>query len=367
MTNRQHPLGPHTTQSQLPPGYEMNWEVANGCPTNFSWEYNDHRKELLALYEKSKREQWDAQTRIDWTIETDPKNPMGIDETIIPLYGTELWGKLSQQKRDDIIYDYNAYLIGAFIHGEQGAMISAAKIIESAPDHDAKWLATTQAIDESRHIEAFGKFAHRIDMIRPVQRSLMKMYEIAFKSDKWDLVFLNSHVVAEGWGMGSMQLMRDNASNPLAKSMLAYIMQDEARHIAFGRYILKDFYKNLTPQELMDREDYLIACVMWLYARLDFNEILDHHLDMKDVGRQIKENVAYHKVKKHMMSRIVPIIKEIGLLTPRIQKTFTKLGILENVNLNFDDMWREDDEIAASMEETIRNRLLQVGVNPNIL
>ena len=367
MYQKLHPLGPHTTASQLPADHPISWEVANGCPTTFSWEYNDHRKELLTLYEKAKIGQWDAQTRIDWTIPTDPTNPMGIDETIIPLYGTELWGKLGKKTQDGIIYDYNAYLIGAFLHGEQGAMISAAKIIESAPDHDAKWLATTQAIDESRHIEAFGKFAHRIDMVRPVQRSLMKMYEVAFKSDKWDLVMLNSHVVAEGWGLGSMQLMRDNATNPLAKSMLAYIMQDEARHIAFGRYVLKDHFSKLTAQELIDREDYLIACVMWLYARLDFTEILDHHLDMKDVGRQIKDNVGYHKVKKHMMSRIVPIIRDIGLLTPRIQKTFVKLGILENIDLNFDTMWDEDNAIATSMEEIVRNRLLQVGVNPAVL
>jgi len=77
------------------------------------------------LYEKGKAGQWDAQTRIDWTIETDPTNPMGIDETIIPLYGTDLWSKLSAKTKDDIVYDYNAYLIGAFLHGEQGALISA--------------------------------------------------------------------------------------------------------------------------------------------------------------------------------------------------------------------------------------------------
>lgn len=32
--------------------------------------------------------QWDAATRIDWSLDLDPENPQEIDDRLIPIYGS---------------------------------------------------------------------------------------------------------------------------------------------------------------------------------------------------------------------------------------------------------------------------------------
>ena len=45
-----------------------------------------------------------------------------------------------------------------FMHGEQGALICTAKIVETVPWIDAKYYAATQVMDEARHVEVFAKY-----------------------------------------------------------------------------------------------------------------------------------------------------------------------------------------------------------------
>jgi hypothetical protein len=45
--------------------------------------------------------------------------------------------------------------------------------------------------------------------------------------------------------------------------LLAYVIQDEARHVAFGRISLKDHYSDLTEAERKDREEFVVdACYL---------------------------------------------------------------------------------------------------------
>ena len=45
-----------------------------------------------------------------------------------------------------------------FMHGEQGALICTAQIVETVPWIDAKYYAATQVMDEARHVEVFAKY-----------------------------------------------------------------------------------------------------------------------------------------------------------------------------------------------------------------
>ena len=65
-------------------------------------------------------------------------------------------------------------------------------------------------------------------------------------------------VLIEGLALAAFGLQRDMAGNPLAKQLLAYVMQDEARHVAFGRVALKDAYAQLSEKERNEREDFVV-------------------------------------------------------------------------------------------------------------
>ncbi len=57
---------------------ESAWEVPQDYETLFNWDYSDDRKDLLSLYNKGKTMQWDTDSRIDWSRELDPDDPLGI-------------------------------------------------------------------------------------------------------------------------------------------------------------------------------------------------------------------------------------------------------------------------------------------------
>ena len=45
------------------------------------------------------------------------------------------------------------------MHGEQGALLCTAKIVETVPWIDAKYYAAQQTVDEARHVEAFASIS----------------------------------------------------------------------------------------------------------------------------------------------------------------------------------------------------------------
>ncbi|MGE5825664.1 MAG: aminobenzoate oxygenase, partial [Bacteroidota bacterium] len=79
----------------LPVG-ETNWNFGGTGETSFTWNYDAANEDLLKLYAKGKQQQWDADKRIDWSLEVDPDDPMQMDESVIPLYGTPLWERMSE-------------------------------------------------------------------------------------------------------------------------------------------------------------------------------------------------------------------------------------------------------------------------------
>ena len=67
------------------------WQVPASGAARFSWDYDDGRDRLLALYQKGKDKQWDGSKRIDWDLEVDPHDPLGTPDEAITLYGTPYW------------------------------------------------------------------------------------------------------------------------------------------------------------------------------------------------------------------------------------------------------------------------------------
>src|SRR5215831_14258133 len=103
---------------------------------------------LLALYDKGKKQQWDAATRIDWSLDLDPENPQEIDDRLIPIFGSPLWDKMDTKERVRVRHHQQAQSLSQFMHGEQGALMAAARIVQTVPDLDAKFYAATQVMDE---------------------------------------------------------------------------------------------------------------------------------------------------------------------------------------------------------------------------
>jgi hypothetical protein len=68
------------TVEDLRPGpwRDQEWSFPLAGDTRFTWTYDVERQRLLSLYQKGKDKQWDAQSRIDWGLELDYDNPLGM-------------------------------------------------------------------------------------------------------------------------------------------------------------------------------------------------------------------------------------------------------------------------------------------------
>ena len=91
------------------------WHVPQQYDTTFRWEYEDGRDKLLNLYEKGKRLQWNAQERIDWTQDLDPENPEGLPDEIIPIFGTDLWRRMTPQEQANVRRHFQAWQTSQFL------------------------------------------------------------------------------------------------------------------------------------------------------------------------------------------------------------------------------------------------------------
>src|SRR3954453_10105293 len=96
---------------------DATWDVAANASARFSWEYDEGRERLLALYQKGKDKQWDGATRIDWSLEVDPQDPLGTPDESLNLYGTRYWDRMTDKDKGDLRRHYTAWQFSQFLHG----------------------------------------------------------------------------------------------------------------------------------------------------------------------------------------------------------------------------------------------------------
>ncbi|MFJ9039562.1 ferritin-like domain-containing protein [Streptomyces sp. NPDC102406] len=331
---------------------EPNWSVPSTGSARFSWEYDDGRDRLLALYQKGKDKQWDGAKRIDWELEVDPYDPLGTPDEAMSLYGTPHWAKMTEKDKGELRKHYASWQFSQFLHGEQGAMVCAARIVESVPDLDAKLYSATQTMDEARHAEVYGRFLHeKIGMLYPINDNLQALLGDTLRDSRWDMPYLGMQVLIEGLALAAFGMIRDTTDKPLPKQILAYVMQDEARHVAFGRMALRDYYKQLTDAELREREEFVIEGCYLMRDRLRGVEVLEDFGIPKAQADEYTEQSEFLALFRQLLfSRIVPCVKDIGLWGPRLQQAYVDMGVFEMGDSNLDALMTEDEEIAEKLD-----------------
>ncbi|MFE9215767.1 ferritin-like domain-containing protein [Streptomyces lavendulae] len=328
------------------------WQVPATGSARFGWEYDGGRERLLALYQKGKDKQWDGAKRIDWGIEVDPYDPLGTPDEVLTLYGTRHWAKMTDRDKGELRRHYSAWNFSQFLHGEQGAMVCAARIVESVPDLDAKFYSATQTMDEARHAEIFGRFLHeKVGMLYPINDSLQGLLGDTLRDSRWDMPYLGMQVLIEGLALAAFGMIRDTTDKPLPKQILAYVMQDEARHVAFGRMALRDYYKQLTDAELREREEFVIEGCYLMRNRLRGVEVLENFgIPRREAEEYSEQSEFLHLFRKLLFSRIVPCVKDIGLWGERLQKAYLDMGVFDMGDASLDLLMSQDEELAESLD-----------------
>lgn len=345
-----------STHRYAVPLEQTRWDIPGvTSEVSFNWEYDAGRDRLLNLYDKGKQKQWDAQVRIDWDQDIDPADTSAAPDEILPIFGSEEWDRLSRDEKDTVRHHYLAWTNSQFLHGEQGALICAAKIVETTPDIDSKFYAATQTMDEARHVETYARFLNeKVGLSYPINDSLQALIADTLNDSRWDMTFLGMQVLIEGVALAAFSMIRDFTQQPLAKSLNAYIMQDEARHVAFGRLALKDAYADLTQAEKDEREEFVVEGSHLLRDRFLATEVWDNlGFDAEKMSHYVDNHQMMGEFRKALFSRVVPCVKDIGLWGPRVQQAYADMGVIDFQDLDLDELWQNDDDVAEEMERML--------------
>jgi hypothetical protein len=336
----------------IPVDVETRWDVPMVGDTLFTWDYDDGRDRLLALYQKGKDKQWDSTKRIDWSIEVDPNDPAGFPEEYNDLANTDIWRKMSKKEQDEFGRHQSSWLFSQFLHGEQGAMVVSARIVETVPDLDSKFYAATQTMDEARHVEVYSKFLQeKIGLVYPMNDDLAALLKDALEHKEWDYAYLGMQVLIEGLALAAFGLYRDMAKNPLVQQILAYVMQDEARHVAFGRLSLKDYYAELSDKERAEREEFAVEGCSLMRDRFEGREVFDTlGLPTEEILEITRNSEIQQVFQSLLFSRIVPCMKDIGLWGDKVQKAYADMGVLDMAGVDLEALMRDDEDIAEKID-----------------
>src|SRR5215470_351643 len=347
---------------ELPPAGPEE-KVDTAFPTVFNWEYKTRHDELLRLYEKGKTLQWNATSDIDWSIDVDPErirvnDPTALDAILNPPQ------RLERGERARMNHHINGWMLSQFMHGEQGALLATAQIVNTVPWTEAKFYAANQVADEARHVEVYRRYlTEKLGLSYPVNPHLHTLLMQIITESRWDMIYLGMQIMVEGLALAAFGLMRfAQADEPLIQQITNYVMRDEARHVAFGVLSLEDLYtKEMSSSELKVREEFVIEATVLMRDRLLMEEVWPRiGLDPKVWLPWSLSTPFMVGFRQILFSKIVPNLKRLGLLTPRVRAKFAELDILQYESLP--DSTEEEDTAVPPALLTFFSSLQAAGI-----
>jgi len=340
--------------------------VQNNADAIFTWNYDtDARPGLMRLYEKAKKNQWNATSDIDWSVEVDPEQVAvetsianaGIFSGEMDLSTTPL-AKFSEADWLRFGVESQNWTLSQFLHGEQGALICTAKIVETVPWIDAKYYGSTQVFDEARHVEVFGKYLdEKLDGHYPVNAHLSLLLDEIVNDSRWDMTYLGMQIMVEGLALAAFGFIRQLTTEPLLKQILKFVMSDEARHVAFGILSLKDYYTELNQAEIRERQEFAFEAAVRMRDRFLQQEVWERMgVPVADTLELVMNSPERAVFQQMLFTKIVPNCSKLGLLDAGdgwLRTKFGELGVLQfehwiDTESEYDDLALDASDLAGA-------------------
>jgi P-aminobenzoate N-oxygenase AurF len=336
--------------------------VADNADAIFTWDYEKGaRPALNKLYEKAKSSQWNGETDLPWDTDVDQEQVVAANALANPgsmeldLAGT-CFATWDEAQWLQLGIEMQNWTLSQFMHGEQGALICTAKIVETVPWIDAKYYASTQVMDEARHVEVFAKYLQdKLTGHYPINAHLKMLLDDIVNDSRWDMTYLGMQIMVEGLALAAFGFMHQMTDEPLLKQLLRYVMSDEARHVAFGVLSLKEYYAELSDVELRERQEFAFEAAVRMRDRFMQQEVWERMgVDgRKMVELALKTPPDQQIFQQMLFSKIVPNCKKLGLLDASdqwLRRRFEEIGVIQ-----FED-WADTGEEYLEFDAVSQDR-----------
>jgi ubiquinone biosynthesis protein len=303
--------------------------VPRGGDVRFSWVYDGDRHDLTKLYSKAKRSQWNGSTDLDWSTDVDPLDTGGL-VNYLPMNSSEAFSRFTDAERAHAAWHFNAWITSQFMHGEQGALLATAKLVEQVPWTESKFYGASQVIDEARHVEVYSRYLlEKLELTYPVNDNLRQLLEIIVADHRWDVTYLGMQIIVEGVALAAFGLIHQFTTEPLMKQLTRYVMADEARHVAFGALSLAGVYSEMSDAERKEREDFVVEAAWLLRDRFLATEVWETlGIPLDDGLRDSSNTPMLQLFQRVLFAKITPNLRKIGLLSDRLAGRLVAAGAM---------------------------------------
>ena len=336
------------------PKDELVHAVESHSAALFSWDYHrDTASQLDRLYEKAKRSQWNAND-LPWETPVDPYaiaaaqvgqrgGKVDFSGTVVEKWGDKEWIEFSVASQ--------RWMLSQFLHGEQGALLCSARLVEAVPSFEMKLNGAAQTIDEARHVEVFAKYLDtKLGGAFQINAHLGALLDDVLVDSRWDMVYLGMQIMVEGLALAAFGFMRQLTPDPLLRTLLQQVMADEARHVAFGTLSLADVYRNMTSAELAERAEFAFEASLRMRDRFLQQEVWESFdIDPRIVIPRLLDDPDRVLFQALLFQKIVPNCRKLGLLDANdgwLRNRFADLGVI-----HFEHADATDTEVEAGMFE----------------
>jgi len=304
----------------------------------YQWNYEPEVEELRRLYVKATEAQWIAGRDLDWERPLDhallASTPLGGP---LPIERTSYWKSLPAETTLQLTRRTAGFRLSQFLHGEQGALMVAAQLVNAVPHTDAKFYAATQTMDEARHVEVFARYIAKLDEVHPIAPPLRRILDATLQTDDWMKKLVGMQIVVEGLALYSFREMRNLTREPLLREILTYVARDESRHHAYGVHYIERCVPCLTERERTELEDFALEAARTLVDNRQQQGLLGRVMQVWAEGgadpvalltslQQEREELMGNNGKGMRLGPVqgfvVPTLKRLGLLSKRVAEQY---------------------------------------------
>jgi rubrerythrin len=296
----------------------------------YQWNYRSDIEELRRLYVKATEQQWLADRELNWSAPID----MARFETTpisssIPFEKCSYYRSLPTETRWEVTRRGVGFRLSNFLHGEQGALMVAAQLVNAVPHTDAKFYAATQTMDEARHVEVFARYLEKLGLTQPISRGLKTVLDETLETGNWMHKLVGMQIVVEGLALFSFRRMRNMTEEPLLRDLLMYVSKDEARHHGYGVQYIEQCVPHLSEPERHELEDFALEASRILIAGTNDRGLVAALLGaFADLGVDAAALIESVRAEREQITADMPRLQQLGPVSGFVLPTLKRCGLL---------------------------------------
>lgn len=306
--------------------------VTTPVEATLNWNYANQNDRIVSLYERAKQGQWNATTDIDWDLPVEFGSALPDDSYFaMSAFAVSPLARRGRREWDTFRWQLQSWMVSQFLHGEQGALVVAARLVEVVPDLDSKYYAASQVADEARHVEAFSRYLReKVPEPYEISSHLRALLNDILADTRWDVTALGMQIMVEALAMAAFRLANTTFNDDLIKDITRLVARDEARHVSFGVLSLNGVYDEMTTAELADREELVLDAADLMRRRFLLEDVWERLEVSRAEGIDFAANHELMiKYRQTIFAKVISSLQNIGLMTDRVRAGLEQLNLLD--------------------------------------